>query len=97
MGTYYGAEQIEKLGTKISSYSSTPPTPQGNQALVAVMDNGVFRIAVDVSRASEYEHFKDAYNQGNWLDMKVFAISKDKLPECPDTGRAPSTYGQGRG
>ena len=85
MGTYYGVEQIEKLGTKISSYSNTPPILQGSQALVAIMDNGAFRICVDVSKPSEYTSFKDAYGEGMWLDMAVYTISKDKLPECPDT------------
>jgi hypothetical protein len=96
MGSYYGVEQITKLGTKIASYSSTPPEPQGNQALVAVMDNGVFRVAVDVSRPSEYAHFKDAYSQGMWLSMDVYTISKDKLAECPDTRRASSTISRQR-
>jgi len=96
MGSYYGAEQIEKLGTTISSYSSTPPTPQGNQALVAIMDNGLYRIACDVSRPSEYKEFNDSYRQGNWLTMDVYAISKDKLADCPDTGRAASKQGFGR-
>ncbi len=96
MGSYYGAEQIEKLGTKISSYSNTPPEARGNQALVAIMDNGAWRIAVDVSRPSEYKAFKDSYSSGNFLTMDVYAISQDKLAQCPDTGRAPSTYGQHR-
>ena len=87
MGTYLGVTAVQRNGQPVQLYTgSTQPTvPQGKR-LIAIMDNGVWKIAPDVTRPSEYAEFHRNYSQGNWLAMKLYLLDESKVAECPDEG-----------
>jgi len=86
MGTYYGVKCVEQNGTLVGSHKPTVPI-LSTHVLVAVMFNGVWRIAVDVTSASELESFANEYSNGRWLRMTLYTISKDSVKQCVDKGR----------
>ncbi len=86
MGTYLGVRAVERLGKPVYSHSSRPEIPSG-QRLIAVMDNGLYKIAPDVTRPSEYKEFYDCYAQGQWIEMHLYLLEEDKVAQCPDEGR----------
>lgn len=87
MGTYYGVRKVVENGQKIGFAPQRQPSGIGEDVLVGIMNNGVWAIAPDLTRESEYQHFYDSYAQGNWLNMDLYKVSKDKIKDCPDEGR----------
>ena len=90
MGTYYGVKAVEEIGTPVVAVpmNEQPPIPTGN-ILVAVMCNGIWSIAPDVTDKKEYEAFVKDYNQGNWLKMRSYLVPDEQIKNCPDEGRVP--------
>ena len=91
MGIYLGVTAVERLGTLIIPMQSQPPVWPGHR-LVMVLDNGLWKIAVDVTDRREYDDFYASYSKGNWLQIRLYDIIKEQVKECPDEGRVESTY-----
>lgn len=68
MGKYYDVAEVEQNGKLITRRQGKKP----RTANVAVLDNGVRKIAVDVTRKAEFDHFYQKYKQGFWLTMDMY-------------------------
>ena len=89
MGTYFGVSKVENIGYRIIPVAGEQPVASPDAFLVAVVCNGVWAIAPEVTDKCEYEAFYNSYSQGNWLSFKVYAIRNEDRDKCPDEGRVP--------
>jgi len=87
MGNYLGVNAVKKFGNEQSVFGRTKPNVKKDEFLVAIVCNGVWAIAPEVTVKSEYEEFYNSYSQGNWLTFKVYIISEENREKCPDEGR----------
>ncbi|MDP3640299.1 MAG: hypothetical protein Q8R53_03805 [Nanoarchaeota archaeon] len=87
MGTYYGVRKIVENGEKIGFAPEKQPRIGEDNILVGILSNGVWAIAPDLTRESEYQQFYALYLQGMWLKMEIYKIPKDKIKDCPNEGR----------
>lgn len=90
MGTYYGVNAVEKLGTPMIPAPGQPLA--FGTILVMVLDNGLYKVAVDVTDARDYKDFYESYAMGNWLRIRLYSLTREQIKECPDEGRVESTY-----
>jgi len=88
MGTYLGVNAVIKHGEQIHTYDKQPQIPSG-KFLVAIICNGIWSIAPEVTHESEYDEFHRAYCAGLWLSFKVYAVNESDRDICPDEGRVP--------
>ena len=91
MGTYYGVRKVVENGQRIGFAPERQPSGIGDNVLVGIMNNGVWAVAPDLTRESEYRHFYESYSQGMWLNMDLYKVPKDKIKDCPDEGRVSVT------
>ncbi|HEV3157177.1 MAG TPA: hypothetical protein VGZ00_07505 [Candidatus Baltobacteraceae bacterium] len=89
MGDYYGVKQVEKLGQKLDR-RDLPPVPQAGMSFIVIADNGRYRVAGDVTLASEYARFLRSADDGDWREYSVYEIPTKMLEQCPNVGRVPS-------
>ncbi len=89
--TYYDAMEVVRRG-KMINYSprDKKPSVREGEVLVGIMDNSIWAVAPDVTLESEFEHFYEAYAQGSWVRMTVYALPESELPNCQDKGRVPT-------
>ncbi len=87
MSQYYDAIRVVQKGTKLISKVGKKPLQKENEVLVGIMNNGLFVVAPDVTSNYEFEYFYDAYYNGNWLEMSVYALPKEEIKNCEDLGR----------
>lgn len=90
MGTYLGVTKVEEIGTSMVP-TKDQPVAFGTM-LVMVLDNGLWKIAADVTNRREYDEFYASYAQGNWLQIRLYSLTVEQAKECPDEGRVESTY-----
>ena len=67
MGAYYDVDDVKTNGRRVYGQS-----PRVTGKLVAICDNGMFQLAVDVSDPEEYDHFDEQYLQGMFLAMDLY-------------------------
>jgi len=87
MGTYYGANKVQELGRSTTSTTKELTGIKENERLIAVIGNGLYKIAPDVTEASEYDEFYGQYTHGYWLTFKLFVLTNEQLALCPNEGR----------
>jgi hypothetical protein len=85
MQTFYDPDAIEKSGTQLNALSAQPSIRPGH-SLVAIIDNGITRIAADVTNPNEYRNAQNAFRSGAYFSPTIYEVSTDKLKECPDKG-----------
>jgi len=73
MGTYYDVSDVKTNGRRVYS---RPSHVTGK--LIAICDNGMFELAVDVSDQDEYDHFYEQYSQGLFLSMSLYDYTPGK-------------------
>lgn len=86
MGIYYGVDKVKELGTRVKKTQVHPEIPK-DHVLVVVPTTGLWEIAGDVTRPSEFEAFMSAYNNGTYLDFELYQVSQENIQQCPDQGR----------
>lgn len=89
MGTYLGVNAVKNHGVYMGHASSNKPSIPFGERLIAVLSNGVWQTAPDVTRDFEYKHFYDSYAQGYWLAMHLYRLEESKVALCPDEGMVP--------
>ncbi|MDB5225538.1 MAG: hypothetical protein JWL87_490 [Candidatus Adlerbacteria bacterium] len=90
MGTYYGVKAVEAKGVLVQGHlSETPPYTPAGKRLVVIPENGVWKIAGDVTVRSEYDRMYESYASGDWLSGKLYLLDEKLVPECPDEGQVP--------
>jgi len=87
MGVYYGVEAVIGKGERILHTTKEQPLIFDDKVLVALVSNGLYVVAPDVTDPNEYQHFYDTYSQGWWLEMVLYNLPKSEIPNCPDKGR----------
>ena len=88
MGTYLGVNTVMENGELVTIYNDQPQVTSG-KFLVAIVCNGLWSIASEVTDKREYDEFYNSYCQGNWLSFKVYAVNESDRDKCPDEGRVP--------
>ena len=91
MGTYLGVNAVIEKGEQVTMYNDKPQKPKGT-FLVAIVCNGIWSIAPEVTDQREYDEFYNSYCQGNWLSFKVYAVNESDRDNCPDEGRVPCGF-----
>jgi len=89
MGSYLGVKAVEAKGKIVYAMNGAQPNiPNGNR-LIAVLSNGLWKIAPDVTDPSEFKSFYGYYSQGYYLSMELYLLPESQVAECPDEGRVP--------
>jgi hypothetical protein len=93
MGEYYNPTKIEQHGTAVWQWKpyhslTTPPPSSADVALVAVMDNGERRMAVNVTSRDEMAQCVGACTRMEEYWMTVYEVPKTELVECAGEGEA---------
>jgi len=70
MSKYYRPELVEKHGKRL--YSDRARDGYIANRRVALMYNGLFKTAVDVTASSEYDYFYTQYFSGMWLTFLLY-------------------------
>ena len=91
MGTYYGVKAVMEKGEHVTIYNDRPQKPN-DTFLVAIVCNGIWSIAPEVTDKREYDEFYNSYCAGNWLSFKVYAVKESDRNTCPDEGRVPCGF-----
>lgn len=88
MAKYLGVRAVEAKGQKIQGHLSEkqPIVPNGKR-LIAILQNGVWKIAPDVTHPAEYAELYKSYSQGNFLGGELYLLDENLLAQCPDEGR----------
>lgn len=73
MGTYSDVSVVKTYGKRIYS---KPSYVRGQ--LIAICDNGMFELAVDVSNQDQYDHFYEQYSRGMLLSMDLYDYTPGK-------------------
>ena len=91
MGTYLGVTAVKSKGKKVTIIEGQYPNEgyNSNNILVAIICNGIWSIAPEVTKISEFEQFYDDYSKGDWLKFEVYALPNSEIDNCPDEGRVP--------
>ncbi len=64
--------------------AATPP----GQRLIAVVDNGEWQVALDVSHPSRYRKLLCRVTEGVWRDMRLYMIAEERALALADGHRA---------
>ena len=86
---YYGASAVEEHGRYVPHNYQQPRVMPGFK-LVAILDNGLHRIAADVTDPEDWREHYGVYSRGSWLTMTVYELTNEQAAACPDTGHEPS-------
>lgn len=86
---YLGVNAVIKCGKRIGQAQETQPsTPAGNR-LIAIINNGLWQLAPDVSSPGDYNELYRAYSAGAYLDMILYLLPESEVEQCPNEGRVP--------
>jgi hypothetical protein len=83
---YYSVTEVLARGERIG-YAGQRMHYVGNlDALVGIVKGSQYALAVDLTDAKEYRAFYAACARGGWLDIELYRLPKDEIPNCPDAG-----------
>ncbi len=84
MGIYLGVNAVIKKGKPSTSKTYQP---QPGHRTIAILDNGLYRIAWDVTQKSAYDAMYDAYGRGAYTHFSLYLLPENEVENCPDEGR----------
>lgn len=89
MSNYYVVKCIKDKGVPLNKLSVLHGYEKlkKNDHIVAIMNNGLYAIAPDVTKKSDFKAFDDAYRQGYYLSMDLYKVSEEALGQCQGQGR----------
>lgn len=87
MGQYLGVTAVEEKGEHIGTMRKDQPQIPQDQRLIAIVSNGLWKVAPDVTSSSEYDHFFQSYRKGSWVKIDLFLLHENEIENCPDEGR----------
>jgi hypothetical protein len=83
---YYDVREVLARGERIG-YAGERMHYVGNlDALVGIVKGSQYALAVDLTDEKEYRAFYAACARGGWLDIELYRLPKDEIPNCPDAG-----------
>ena len=90
MGTYLGVNAVKRIGKLVTLiFPGQRPEVPNDSFLIAIICNGLYAIAPEVTDSKEYDYFYQSYAAGNWLTFKVYAVPESERSNCEDEGRQP--------
>lgn len=88
---YYGVNKVKEIGRSLGGMPEKKPFVPETDALIVILDNGLWTVAPSVNRDADYRDHYAAYYAGQWVNATLYVVPKARLGECPDEGRVPST------
>jgi hypothetical protein len=95
MARYLSVVAVQQQGRRIARYepcdassisTDQPIVPEGER-LIAVVNNGEWQSAVDVTFPAFYDRIFSRYRQGTWKVMELYALDDDVARELEDGRR----------
>lgn len=91
MARYLAVVPIQTEGTRVpfdtgGATGDRPSVPPGTR-LVAVVNNGEWQSALDVTFPSAYETLRQRCRVGVWKEMQLYLISEERSYEIEDARR----------
>lgn len=80
MGKYYGVAKIQKFGTRIAEYYSAELELYH---VVAILDNGQYQVALDVTDREEYDSAMQIYNSSIHI-VSLYEVPTGQIDNCYD-------------
>ena len=84
MPRLFSVTGIEREGRRLPGLS--PETPAG-QRLVALVNNGEWQSAVDVTHEASYRQVLSRYHDGTWKELALYLIDEERADELEDGRR----------
>lgn len=84
MGIYLGVNAVKKRG-KLST-SKIYQQKSGHRTII-ILDNGMYEIAGDVTRKSEYDAAYNACANRTYIRFSLYLLPENEVKNCPDEGR----------
>lgn len=89
MSEYFGVSKVQEIGQRVDlpdgKRQRQPLIPVG-KSLIAVVGNGLWKIAPDVTDLMAYEYFRESHEIGVWATLELYLLTHEQLCECPDEG-----------
>ena len=96
MARYFAVVAVQTEGRRIAHaavdeanqdlFLDPPQIPEGSR-LVAVVNNGEWQSALDVSFPTVYQRVRRRYQEGTWKAMDLFLIDEQRATEIEDGRR----------
>lgn len=86
---------VQSEGQKLASWTAAdrataplalPDIPTGS-CLIAVVNNGQWQAAIDVTHPSFFERLRDRYRDGVWREMALYLIDEKRAAQIEDGRR----------
>jgi hypothetical protein len=95
MARYLAVTAVQQQGRKISHPDagrsddgrSDPPTVPDGRRLVAVVNNGEWQAAIDVTFPTFYERVHRRFREGVWKELDLYLIDAERVAEIEDGRR----------
>ncbi|MFT4244350.1 MAG: hypothetical protein ACMXYB_02745 [Candidatus Woesearchaeota archaeon] len=87
MVIYFGVKKIIEYADRINITPQEQPPQIGDDVLVAIMSNGIWAIAPNLTCRTHYDSYYSSYIQNEWESMLLYRVPKDMIKHCPDEGR----------
>jgi len=84
---YYGVKKVLEKAERIGPATEQMVFVKNDEVLVGIVKGSKYAIAADLTDRKEYFVFFEACQKGEWVDIELFRLPKDKAGECPDEGR----------
>ena len=83
---YYGVREVLARGERIGHATERMHYVGNRDALVGIVRGSQYALAVDLTDEKEYRAFYAACARGGWVDIELYRLPKDQIPNCPDAG-----------
>ncbi len=95
MARYLAVSPVQKEGRPIVRYgpgdagdaSAEPPSVPAGQRLIAVVNNGAWQAAIDVTFPASYSRILRRYREGIWTAMDLYCLDEQRADEIEDARR----------
>lgn len=95
MPRYLAVTAVQKEGERVARYgpgdaatiAAEPPPVAAGKRLVAVVNNGAWQSAIDVTFPAFYERILRRYREGTWQAMELYCLDEERADEIEDGRR----------
>jgi len=85
---------VQKEGRKLARWTAADreseiaaPAVESGSRLIAVVNNGAWQAAIDVTHPSFFERIRGRYMDGTWHEMALYAINENRAAQIEDGRR----------
>ncbi|HEY4514986.1 MAG TPA: hypothetical protein VJJ22_02400 [Candidatus Paceibacterota bacterium] len=80
--SYFDPARVEKVGKQVSRVGGEHPRVHSGKRLIAVLYNGMRKLAPDVTSNGEWREFYGQYYGGHWLSMDLYEVDESAVDRC---------------